>query len=91
MVFKACGIHLKRDTSQQIIEGIKIEFDDRNTNDLMFLSRMDTDKVSHVAILLDSEKAIHAGPSVKFDRYDKEGLYVDGVHKYKLLEIRRVV
>jgi gamma-D-glutamyl-L-lysine dipeptidyl-peptidase len=91
MVFKACGINLKRDTSQQIEEGCKIEFEDRKSNDLMFLSRFDSDKVSHVAVLMDSEKAIHAGPSVKIDRYDRAGLYVDGIHKYKLLEIRRMV
>lgn len=91
MVFKACGIHLKRDTSQQINEGIQVDFKDRKPNDLMFLSRLDSDKVSHVAILMDLEKAIHAGPSVKFDSYDDNGLYVNGVHKYKLLAIRRVV
>jgi hypothetical protein len=91
VVFKANSIYLPRDTSEQVHCGKEVKFEDRKACDLLFFSKPDTDKVVHVGMLLDKDLVVHAGPCVRTDQLQKDGLHFNGEHRYKLLTIKRMI
>lgn len=91
VVFKANGIALPRDTSKQITCGEEVLFDQLKPCDLVFFSKPDSERVSHVGMMLDKGMLVHASGKVRTDVLQKDGLYPGGNYAYRLLAIRRII
>lgn len=66
-------IELPRDASQQVSVGQKIAFEQRQIGDLLFF-RNSNNKITHVGIVIDTYKIIHASGFVKIDTFTKDGI-----------------
>lgn len=53
VTYAACGVHLPRDTEQQIAKGTPVDRTDMQPNDLVFFD-------GHVGIALDTDRLLHA-------------------------------
>lgn len=92
VVFKANGFKLPRDTSKQIDCGSAVEdLASSKPGDLVFFSKPDAEQVTHVGMLLDKGRIIHASGKVRVDELKKDGIYIDGKLAYKTLQIRRII
>ena len=75
--FKACGIHLLRDASQQATQGTKVAtLAEARRDDLCFFSN-DRGNIIHVGIYLGEGKIIHASGQVRIDTLTPEGIVND--------------
>lgn len=93
MVFKINGYFIPRDASQQVQSGKEITgFSDALPGDLLFFAK-DHEKISHVGLLLEDNKVIHASGSVRIDGMIEEGIInVDTkVITHNLTAIRRIL
>jgi cell wall-associated NlpC family hydrolase len=93
MVFKICGYKLQRDTSQQVNQGKKVEsIADARPGDLLFFSN-DKGVVSHVGILIERNKVIHASGKVRIDPLTDKGIQhaETGVITHHLTTIKRIL
>jgi gamma-D-glutamyl-L-lysine dipeptidyl-peptidase len=74
MVFKICGYRIKRDSSEQVKQGIVIEkLVDAFPGDLVFCKNILSGS-DHVGILLEKGKVIHASGKVRIDDLTEEGI-----------------
>ncbi len=74
-VYKIAGIKLKRDSSQQALQGQALSFlSEAKPGDLLFFDNID-EIITHVGILLEPNKIIHASGKVKIDLIDHQGIY----------------
>jgi len=74
MVYKINGYLLPRDTSQQVLHGQSVDgFHNSLPGDLAFFSN-GKDGVSHVGLLLEDNKIIHASGQVRIDGIMEEGI-----------------
>jgi hypothetical protein len=90
MVFKALGINIKRDTSQQIEMGVSVERDELQVCDLVFFKKEDQSKVSHVGIMLSKTEVIHASGIVRIDTLAKNTMTVDKQFVYHAIAFKRL-
>lgn len=93
IVFKLSGIRLKRDAWQQSEQGMLISFiDNARAGDLAFFQN-EEGKVTHVGILLENNKIIHASGRVRIDTIDHFGIYNQELKRYshQLRLIRRII
>jgi cell wall-associated NlpC family hydrolase len=90
MVFKALGVNIKRDTSQQIEMGLSIEREMLNTGDLVFFKKEHQSKVSHVGIMLSKTDVIHASGIVRIDTLSKNTMTVDKQFDYQAIAFRMI-
>jgi len=93
IVLKFCGIKLLRDASQQAEQGTTINMIEESIpGDLAFFDNADG-KITHVGIILDNQKIIHASGKVRIDSLDHEGIYNTELSKYthKLRLINRML
>lgn len=82
VVFKLLGYKLPRDASEQVHEGVIIDFlSTTKVGDLAFFENADK-KIIHVGIILDDQKIIHASGRVRIDSFDQEGIYNKETKKY---------
>ncbi len=82
MVFKLCGIFLKRDAQQQSQQGKTINLlEESKSGDLAFFDNADG-KIVHVGIILSANKIIHASGKVHVDKLDHQGIFNEGMNKY---------
>jgi len=72
--YSIIGIDLPRDASKQVLEGTKVNWEDRQTNDLVFF-KSKSGKVTHVGILIGKDKIIHAHGRVRIDDIDQKGIW----------------
>lgn len=91
VVFKANGIDLPRDAKQQAGMGNPVHVTDSKPCDLVFFSKPDDVKITHVGMLLDENIVIHAGSSVRRDKLEDGFMHADGKVTYRLSEIRRII
>ncbi|MFM6982794.1 MAG: NlpC/P60 family protein [Chitinophagaceae bacterium] len=91
VVFKANGIFLPRDTSQQIQIGKSITFGEQEAGDLVFFSQPGKTNVSHVGLLMEKHKVIHASGKVQETELSQEGMHMNGELSYALIGIKRVL
>ena len=99
--FKALGIWLPRDASQQATCGHEVCLCDVQRDDLAFFtsaesaatSRNTNLRVTHVGICMGDGHIIHASGQVRIDTLDSKGIYNEKAHAYShaLLSIRRVL
>ena len=81
IVYKLAGISLKRDASQQVQQGKKVNLLYAQTGDLAFFIN-ENKKIHHVGILLADDKIIHAAGKVRIDSLDEKGIYNNQAGKY---------
>ena len=75
LIYKICGIALPRDASQQLEKGKALSFtSEAQAGDLAFFARPD-ESISHVGMILDNSKIIHASGKVRIDSIDHQGIF----------------
>ena len=67
------GIALPRDAYQQAEIGDRVDFGDQKPGDLAFFQNS-SGKITHVGILLDEHKIIHASGKVRIDKFTIDGI-----------------
>lgn len=90
--FKACGIRLLRDASQQATQGEAVaDISQAQPDDLGFFHNAQG-KIIHVGIYLGEGKIIHASGQVRIDKIDSTGILNTDTHQYshQLDSIRRI-
>jgi cell wall-associated NlpC family hydrolase len=88
---KVAGIKLKRDAWQQATQGEPVNnLAEAQKGDIAFFQN-DNGRVTHVGILLDNNKIIHASGKVRIDNLDEQGITnVDsGARTHTFHSIRR--
>ena len=93
VVYKCMGFNLMRDSSQQAQQGDTVDFiEQAQVGDVAFFSKS-TDQITHVGIILEGQKIIHASGSVRIDTIDHYGIYNDELDQYthRLKIIKRPV
>lgn len=90
VVLSFFGVNLLRDASQQVTQGTSINYDDIKVGDLAFFSNA-KGNVTHVGIVLEENKIIHASGRVKVETLDEKGIYSEELNKYthQLTHLRR--
>lgn len=90
-VFRICGAQLPRNASQQAETGIEVKFEDRTSGDLVFFSKPNQNKITHVGILSSRDTVIHASGKVREDIFDKKGILhrENGELTHQLVIIKR--
>ena len=92
-VFKLQGINLLRDASMQAEQGYAINtLNEVKLGDLAFFDNAEG-KITHVGIVLNHDKIIHASGKVKIDSIDEKGIYSEESKRYthKLRSIKRIL
>lgn len=93
MAFRICGYRLKRDTTDQIRQGVSVSSaGDAVPGDLIFCNNTATG-TSHVGILLEEKKIIHASGKVRVDKFTEDGIFNETKNKltHSLTAIRRIL
>lgn len=81
-VYKIAGIKLKRDASQQAMQGETLSFlSEARPGDLLFFDN-EEEQIIHVGILLNEHKIIHASGKVRIDKIDHQGIYNEETKSY---------
>ncbi len=89
VVYKAIGINLPRDTSEQVNVGELVNFvPESKTGDLAFFHNQDG-RIHHVGIIIEQGRVIHASGKVRLDPLDQYGIY--NLEKQKYTHRLRVI
>ena len=74
LIYKACGVPVMRDASQQATQGEGIGFlQEAVCGDLAFFDNHEG-KITHVGILLNDHEIIHSSGKVRIDKIDNQGI-----------------
>ena len=89
MVYKINGINIKRDASQQAIQGKLIRKKELKPGDLAFFGESEK-SITHVGIMLNKSKIIHAFGKVQINQVNADGIYnsIDKKITHKLVYFR---
>jgi gamma-D-glutamyl-L-lysine dipeptidyl-peptidase len=93
MVYKIKKIKLLRDASQQATHGEPLNFiSEAEPGDLAFFDD-EEGNITHVGIMVDKSRIIHASGKVRIDTIDHEGIYNSEEQRYthKLRILKRIV
>jgi cell wall-associated NlpC family hydrolase len=93
MVYKLCGVALKRDAWQQALQGETVDFiQEAKAGDLAFFDN-EEGRIIHVGMMLADQHIIHASGRVKIDTLDSQGIFSADLQRYthKLRIIKRLV
>ncbi|BAX78977.1 C40 family peptidase [Labilibaculum antarcticum] len=93
IVYKLNGIVLPRDASEQVMVGDTLTFvEEALPGDLAFFDN-DEGKITHVGIIWDRHKIIHASGNVRIDNVDHQGIFNVDKKRYthKLRVIKRII
>jgi hypothetical protein len=87
-VYKALGVRLPRDSTQQVKAGEIVDFaSSAKSGDLAFFRSHYTDHISHVGIVMEGKKIIHASGKVRVDKFDHHGIFNREENKYSHLTV----
>ncbi len=97
--FKAKGVWLPRDASQQATCGVEVCACDVQRDDLAFFTSLPTPnnplptKIIHVGICMGDGRIVHASGQVRIDTLDTHGILVErtGQYSHRLHSIRRIL
>jgi hypothetical protein len=82
VVFKFCGLALKRDAYQQAEHGTTLNFvEESQIGDLAFFANSEN-KITHVGMIIKDQRIIHASGRVRVDKLDHFGIYNSDLKKY---------
>lgn len=73
-VYRFSGIKLPRDAYQQAECGQQVHFQELKAGDLAFFQE-EPGKVTHVGIILENHRIIHASGEVRIDALDEKGIF----------------
>ncbi len=93
MVYKLCGVKLKRDAWMQAEQGQQVHLlDESQSGDLAFFDN-EEGRIIHVGILVAKNKIIHAHGKVRVDNVDHHGIFNVDTKKYthNLRMIKRMI
>jgi len=93
MIFKIAGYKLKRDTSDQVRQGVIVNgLNESKLGDLAFFSD-EKGKIGHVGIIIENRKIIHAHGHVRIDILDQKGIFSEKnkLYSHKLEFIKRIL
>lgn len=92
-VYGVCGHQLLRDAYQQVIHGQEVHFvGQTKPGDIAFFDN-EEGRITHVGLLLEDQKIIHASGEVRIDDLDHYGIYNRERKRYshKLRIIKRIL
>lgn len=91
-VFKLFGVKLLRDAYLQAGQGIAVDsLEEAKLGDLAFFCN-EGGRVTHVGIVLNDNKIVHASGQVRIDLLDKEGIITsEGERTHVMHSIRRIM
>jgi hypothetical protein len=91
MVFALAGIPILRDASQQAGLGHEISLNEAVAHDLAFFANPEN-RITHVGLMLDNERIIHASGRVRIDTLTADGIVSssNGELTHKLAFLRRI-
>lgn len=92
-IYRVLGVSLPRDAKDQANEGMTLDFvSESMTGDLAYFTKA-TNRISHVGIILDDDRIIHASGKVRIDKLDHQGIYNEDEQRYthRLKIIKRVL
>lgn len=82
IIYKLNGISLPRDASQQAEVGQALSFiEEAEEGDLAFFDN-DEGQITHVGIILENNRIIHASGMVRIDQLDHQGIYNQEIKNY---------
>lgn len=93
MVYRMAGIELPRDASQQVGYGQDFSFvEEALPGDLAFFGD-ETGAITHVGILWEQNRIIHASGRVRVDKIDHQGIFNEDLKRYthNLKVIKRII
>ena len=86
------GHQLLRNASEQVTQGLPVKsLEEAQAGDLAFFDHEDG-KISHVGLILDSERIIHCSGRIKVEKVDETGIFSieqGGTYTHHLVTIRR--
>ena len=91
--YKMIGVAIPRDAYQQAELGHSLSFiEEAQPGDLAFFDNPEG-KITHVGLMLENNRIIHASGKVRIDRIDHQGIYNDELNDYshRLRIIKRVL
>jgi len=89
LAYKMCGISLPRDASEQVLKGDARSFaSEAQAGELAFFALPEED-ISHVGMILEKGKIIHASGKVRIDNFDHQGIF--NVEKKDYTHFLRVI
>lgn len=90
-VFRYLSKNIPRDAYQQADFGMEIPFDETESGDLAFFTNS-KGKITHVGIVLENNKIIHASGWVRIDELKSDGIYKSdsGEKTHDLFVIKRL-
>ncbi len=92
VLYKAIGIPLPRNASQQVSEGQTVPFiEQAQPGDLAFFDN-EEGEINHVGLIYNQSLILHASGSVRIDKIDHQGIFNSHLDKYthKLRVVKRV-
>ena len=92
-VFRLQAINLRRDANLQAEQGTTVNsLQESKLGDLAFFDN-EEGRITHVGILLNHDKIIHASGKVKIDNMEEKGIYSEDQKRYthKLKTIKRML
>ena len=92
VVMSLFGKSLLRNASEQATQGTPVSsLSEAQASDLVFFDHEDG-KISHVGIVIDSERVIHCSGRVKVEKLDEKGIFSaeQGDYTHHLIQIRRL-
>jgi gamma-D-glutamyl-L-lysine dipeptidyl-peptidase len=92
-VYKICGYKLPRDAYQQVEHGVALSFvEEATAGDLAFFDN-EEGRITHVGIIVDNDRIIHASGCVRVDKFDHYGIFNSEIGKYShhLRVIKRIM
>ena len=93
IIYKCIGVFLPRDSHQQATQGVMIDFfTEAKPCDLAFFTKS-SNNITHVGIIADQGKVIHAAGMVREDTIDSYGIFNEDLDKYthRLRVIKRIL
>jgi len=93
LTFKSINLQLPRDASQQVNQGISIDFaTEWQIGDVAFFDN-DEGKIIHVGIICGKNQILHSSGFVKIDSLDTTGIYNKQLEQYthKLRVVKRLI
>ncbi len=93
IVYRMAGIDIPRDASQQVLGGQDLSFvEEALPGDLAFFGD-DAGGITHVGILWEHNRIIHASGRVRVDRVDHQGIFNEELKRYthNLKAIKRII
>ena len=91
MVYKFFNVQLPRDSKDQNKKGKKIKsLSESKLGDLVFFTKKNKKAISHVGILLEKNKIIHASGKVKINEIDNKGIIENNEYTHILHSIKRL-